>query len=260
MRSYLVMLPKGVGDPAKAGDGARRPRPEDFRLMPEGFSNVAVALPGPWLIAKGFPVTGVIALVGPLLVSGLAPFNDYARGFALLGLTLTIGVLTGMEGNQRIIERRLRKGDRAVGRIQAHDRDEAEDKLAVLATSGAFEPSGTDGAITAAVAAFGRTAPDGTPVAMPMPTPAPGRRYGAARRPTLQDEPASLGAPEPPGRVGDAGLDGGLGGQGGVGAAAGDGDQGGEGEGTHGGGAVSGPGQVRSRTASRTSRGEARWV
>ena len=152
MRSFVLMRPEGIAEPA----------PEDWRLLPDGFSRMAFLFPGPWLILHGLWAWGVIALVLPWVVAGFLPADDGTKGVAFLLVSLAVAVIAGLEGRGRVIERLARKGHRTVGVIEARTREEAEDKLAMAAT---WTP------------ALGRSAEAATAIA-------PGGAAGAVSRPS----------------------------------------------------------------------------
>ena len=143
MRSFVLMRPEGAAEPA----------PEDWRLMPDGFSRMAFLFPGPWLLVHGLWVWGVVALAAPWVVAGFLPADEGTRGIAFLLVSLAVAVMAGLEGRGRVIERLARKGHRTVGVIEARTREEAEDKLAAVATWAPARDEPTEAVVSSEAAA-----------------------------------------------------------------------------------------------------------
>ena len=169
MRSYVVMLPAAA---ARAGG---TPRPEDWRLLPDGFSKLALVFPVLWLLVHRLWLAAGLAFLVPAaasLAAGVLPADGATLALVYPLVSLAVGVVVGMEGRAAVIARAERRGARTVGVIEARSRAEAEDKLAALATMGAPERPDGPG-----------PGPDAAPVAPPP------RRYGRARGAELIDAP-----------------------------------------------------------------------
>ena len=171
MRSFVLMRPEGT----------TLPEPEDWRLLPDGFSRWALIFPAPWLLVHGLWLAGIVALAVPALVASFVPGGEETKGLAFLLASFAVALLTAMEGPALAIDRLARRGHAVVGVIEARSRLEAEDKLAVLATRGARMP------------------PPLPSNAMPPPlpgtaqAPAPSRtpwRHPGYRRPVVTDAPS----------------------------------------------------------------------
>ena len=156
MRSYVVMLPGGGAATAPASI----PEPEDWRLLADGFSKLALIFPVLWLLWHRLWLPAFTALVVPLgapALAGALGADQGTQGLAYGLASLAVGVLAGLEGRAAVIAKAERKGARTVGVIEASSREEAEDKLAALAAG------------------------DGPAPVRATPPPPPPRRYGRPR-------------------------------------------------------------------------------
>ena len=177
MRSYVVMLPAGASTP---------PEPEDWRLLPEGFSKLAFLFPALWLAFHRLWLPALVAFLVPVAAAwaaGFLPADETTRTLAYTLASIAVGLFVGLEARGMAIARMARRGARSVGVIEASSRASAEDKLAVLATAGGLPdmpPFETHG---------GKAAPASSmPPAQPPSAPPP-RRYGRARGPEIVDAP-----------------------------------------------------------------------
>ena len=149
-RRYAVLL--------RAGEPRAEVPPEDWRLMREGFAWLALAFPGLWLLFKGAWRAALVVIALPFPLIWLLPW-------AAPIVSLALGLLVAFEGRDWLVERLGGRGWRRVGTLLAADLDEAESKLAVLATRG--------GLGLRASRAARRAAPPPAPSRVAGPSPAP---------------------------------------------------------------------------------------
>ena len=117
MKRYVALL-KPDGAP---GD------PEAWRLVREGFAPLALAFPVPWLLIKRLWLAALVAFIAPFAVGYL--FGPTAG----LVANIATGIAVAVEGRNWRIMKWERRGWCYVSGYFAHDRAEAEDRLAMLA-------------------------------------------------------------------------------------------------------------------------------
>ena len=113
----------------RAGEPRATVPPEDWELAREGFAWLALAFPGLWLLFNGAWKMALVVILLPLPLLWFVPW-------AAPVVSLALGLLVAFEGRDWLIGRLERRGWRRVGTILGESREEAEDKLAVMATRG----------------------------------------------------------------------------------------------------------------------------
>ena len=117
MKRYVALLkPDGAPDD-----------PDAWRLVREGFAPLALAFPVPWLLIKRLWLAALVAFAVPFAVA--LAFGPTAG----LVANIATGVAVAVEGRSWRIMKWERLGWRYVSGYLAHDRAEAEDRLAMLA-------------------------------------------------------------------------------------------------------------------------------
>jgi hypothetical protein len=116
MASYVVMRP--------AADGDAEARTV---LIRDGFSVWAFVIPLFWFLWYRLWIETILIVAATALLAALdkaANFGDWP----MIGLSLLVNLLAGLEGNDRRIEKLRRKGYVETGVVVARNRAEAEER------------------------------------------------------------------------------------------------------------------------------------
>ena len=175
MRRYAALV---------APDGAPAD-PDAWRLERTGFSWLAFLFSVPWLLFQRLWLAAIAILLVPVAIGmGLGE----GPGFVA---SLAAGLIAGAEGRGWRVAKWERQGWRFAGTLAAQTRDEAEDRLALLAARMA------GGAATVPSRAAMTAGPSNAPLAPTVPRP---RFSGRAARMGTKPGTEPFGPPAPAAR------------------------------------------------------------
>jgi len=144
MAFYTVLTPPPV--PGRGGEDIER-----ARLIPESFSWSAFVLTGLWLLGRRLWL-GTLLFV--LVWGGLAYLRSRfgLHQSALSLIYWSIALFLGVEGNNLVVRKLLRKGWRLADVVEARSLPEAERRYFERALAGVAAPARTEPAAPAMVA------------------------------------------------------------------------------------------------------------